>query len=133
MMAPSSIVKSIRFGSCRAGLSAAAAKWNPFGEQVIALGPMASINVPWIEVLSGKVSNVGRGYPTNRKERVFFFVHKPQQAIVVLGAIKKENNGPTPLGAKVVMKRRKRLYLSGAFGNASLSGAGASKNSTKLE
>ena len=43
--------------------------------------------------------------------RVFFFVRKETRTIVVLGAIKKENNGPTPAGDKINMRRRKRLYL----------------------
>lgn len=43
--------------------------------------------------------------------RVFFFVHKPSRTIVILGAIKKENNGPTPVGDKSTMHRRMRLYL----------------------
>lgn len=43
--------------------------------------------------------------------RVFFFVHKPSRTLVVLGAIKKENNGPTPTGSKLTMRRRKRLFL----------------------
>ena len=43
--------------------------------------------------------------------RVFFFVHKPTRTIVALGTIKKENNGQTPIGDKVTMRRRKRLYL----------------------
>jgi hypothetical protein len=43
--------------------------------------------------------------------RVFFFVHVPSRTIVVLGTIKKENNGPTPMGDKITMRRRKRLYM----------------------
>jgi phage-related protein len=43
--------------------------------------------------------------------RVFYFVHKPSRAVVVLGAIKKENDGHTPLGDKVTMRRRMRLFL----------------------
>ncbi len=43
--------------------------------------------------------------------RLFFFVHKPTRHIVVLGAIKKENNGPTPIGDRLTMRRRRRLYL----------------------
>lgn len=43
--------------------------------------------------------------------RVFFFPHKPSRTLVVLGCIKKENNGPTPVGDKRTMSRRKRLYL----------------------
>ena len=43
--------------------------------------------------------------------RVFYFAHKPTRTIVILGAIKKENNGPTPAGDKIRMRRRKRLYL----------------------
>ena len=43
--------------------------------------------------------------------RVFYFVNKPTRKIIVLGVIKKENNGPTPTGDKLRMRRRKRLYL----------------------
>lgn len=43
--------------------------------------------------------------------RVFYMVHKPARAIVVLGTIKKENNGPTPMGDRIRMRRRRRLYL----------------------
>lgn len=43
--------------------------------------------------------------------RVFFVIHKPSRKIVVLGAIKKEKDGPTPVGDKHTMRRRKRLYL----------------------
>ena len=43
--------------------------------------------------------------------RVFYFVHKPTRTIVVLGAIKKENNGPTPTGDRIRMRRRRRNYL----------------------
>jgi hypothetical protein len=52
----------------------------------------------------------------NINVRIFFFVHKPRKWIVVLGAIKKTNNGPTPLGARVTMRRRKRLFIAGTFG-----------------
>lgn len=48
--------------------------------------------------------------------RVFFGVDKPNQAIIVLGTIKKENNGPTPTGVKVRMRRRWRQYQAGEFG-----------------
>jgi hypothetical protein len=51
------------------------------------------------------------GILRNMNVRVFYFVHKPGRLIVVLGAIKKENDGPTPIGDKVTMRRRKRLYL----------------------
>lgn len=43
--------------------------------------------------------------------RVFFFVYKLKRRIVVLGAIKKENDGHTPIGDKRRMLRRMRLYL----------------------
>jgi hypothetical protein len=47
--------------------------------------------------------------------RVFFFVHKPESELVILGAIKKQNDGPTPIGDKIRMARRKRKYLDGEF------------------
>lgn len=47
--------------------------------------------------------------------RVFFFLDKKNQALVILGAIKKQNDGPTPLGDKRRMSRRKRMYLNGEF------------------
>lgn len=43
--------------------------------------------------------------------RVFYLTHKPSRTIVILGAIKKENDGPTPAGDRIRMRRRKRLYL----------------------
>jgi hypothetical protein len=46
--------------------------------------------------------------------RVFFFLDKPDN-LVILGAIKKQNNGPTPLGDKKRMSRRKRKYLNGDY------------------
>jgi hypothetical protein len=47
--------------------------------------------------------------------RVFFLIDKTKQALVVLGAIKKQNDGPTPKGDKMRMARRKRKYLAGDF------------------
>jgi hypothetical protein len=43
--------------------------------------------------------------------RVFFFVHHGSRTIVVLGAIKKEKEGQTPVGDCCTMRRRRRLYL----------------------
>ncbi|OHB75231.1 MAG: hypothetical protein A2W31_11585, partial [Planctomycetes bacterium RBG_16_64_10] len=37
--------------------------------------------------------------------RVFFGIDKDARALVVLGAIHKQNNGPTPLGDKIRMRR----------------------------
>ena len=48
--------------------------------------------------------------------RVFFGVDKKRRMIVVLGVIKKKNNGPTPLGDKVRMRRRWRKYKNGDYG-----------------
>ena len=45
--------------------------------------------------------------------RVFFSLDRGRSAIVVLGTIKKQNEGPTPKGDKVRMCRRKRMYDSG--------------------
>ncbi len=47
--------------------------------------------------------------------RVFFFLDKRISALVVLGAIKKQNDGPTPIGDRKRMARRKRKYLQGDF------------------
>jgi hypothetical protein len=44
--------------------------------------------------------------------RVFFFVRKEPREMVVLGAIKKEKEGQTPLGTKILMGNRKRKYLT---------------------
>lgn len=43
--------------------------------------------------------------------RVFFGIHKPSRTVVVLGAIKKEKEGSTPVGVRISMRRRMRLYL----------------------
>lgn len=48
--------------------------------------------------------------------RVFFGVDKQRRLIVVLGVINKKNNGPTPLGDKVRMRRRWRNYKAGDYG-----------------
>lgn len=48
--------------------------------------------------------------------RIFFFIHKPRRSIVVLAAINKKNDGPTPLGDKVRARARKRRYLEGFVG-----------------
>lgn len=45
--------------------------------------------------------------------RIFFFIFKPTRTIVVLGAIKKEADGPTPDGDRITMRRRMRLYIEG--------------------
>jgi len=44
--------------------------------------------------------------------RVFFFVRKEPRETVVLGATKKEKEGQTPLGTKILMGNRKRKYLT---------------------
>ena len=51
--------------------------------------------------------------------RVFFGIDSVGRAIVVLGAINKQNNGPTPLGDKVRMRRRWRKYRNGDYGQTS--------------
>ena len=47
--------------------------------------------------------------------RVFFLLQKERRMIVVIGAIKKENDGPTPTGDRYRMKRRKRKLLQGSL------------------
>ena len=51
------------------------------------------------------------GILTRINVRIFFLLDRDPPSIVVLGAIKKENNGPTPTGDRLTMRRRKRLYL----------------------
>jgi hypothetical protein len=46
----------------------------------------------------------------NNNARVFFFLDKAARTIVVIGAIKKQNNGKTPNWEVVRMRRRMRLY-----------------------
>jgi hypothetical protein len=48
-------------------------------------------------------------------------------AIVVLGAIFKQNNGPTPFGTKKMIKRRKRKYLAGDYSAPEVGSAGNSQ------
>ena len=43
--------------------------------------------------------------------RLFFGIHHDSQSIVLLGLIQKQNNGNTPLGDKVRMRRRWRDCL----------------------
>ncbi len=52
----------------------------------------------------------------NLNVRVFFSVDKAENAIVILGAIIKQNDGPTPLGDKRRISRRRRRYFNGEFG-----------------
>lgn len=48
--------------------------------------------------------------------RLFFGVDHARRLIVVLGTIKKKNDGPTLLGDKMRMRRRWRKYLNGELG-----------------
>lgn len=47
--------------------------------------------------------------------RVFFFVHDASRTIVILGAINKKNDGPTPTGDRLRMRRRMRKYINGVI------------------
>jgi hypothetical protein len=47
--------------------------------------------------------------------RIFFLLDKEKSRIVVLGGIKKQNDGPTPVGAKIRMRRRTRKYRNGEY------------------
>lgn len=48
--------------------------------------------------------------------RVFFGLDKDSRAIVVLGSINKKNDGSTPLGDVIRMRRRWRMYQNNEFG-----------------
>ncbi len=55
-----------------------------------------------------------KGGPLGRiNVRVFFHVNKESHTILILGAIKKENDGPTPRATKRLMRIRKRKYMDG--------------------
>jgi len=48
--------------------------------------------------------------------RVFFGIDRNRTAIVVLGVLQKQNNGPTPVGDRLRMRRRWRKYNAGDYG-----------------
>lgn len=49
--------------------------------------------------------------------RLFFGVEKDEsRTIVILGVINKKNDGKTPEGTKILMRRRWRDYLNGDYG-----------------
>ena len=48
--------------------------------------------------------------------RLFFGIDHQHRAIVPLGVIQKQNNGPTPQVAKIRMRGRWRKYLNGEYG-----------------
>lgn len=57
-----------------------------------------------------------KGGPLGTKNvRVFFGLDKEDRSIVLLGAILKQNNGNTPLGDIIRIRRRWRLYQAGDF------------------
>jgi hypothetical protein len=43
--------------------------------------------------------------------RIYFSVYMRTHTLVILGVIKKENEGQTPTGVRFTMRRRMRLYL----------------------
>ena len=52
----------------------------------------------------------------NVNARIFFGIDHKEKAIVTIGGIKKQNNGKTPIGDVVRMRRRWRDYQKGIFG-----------------
>jgi len=64
----------------------------------------------------------------NINARVFFCLDKPRVAIVILGAFFKQNNGPTPLGIKRKMQRRKKKYFKGDYGSPETRAADATND-----
>ncbi|MGH7135971.1 MAG: hypothetical protein ACREHD_09540 [Pirellulales bacterium] len=51
----------------------------------------------------------------NLNVRIFFTLEKNTSSLAVLGVIKKQNDGPTPAGDSIRMRRRMRKYLSGDY------------------
>jgi hypothetical protein len=58
----------------------------------------------------------GGGVCGNVNVRVFFGMDMERRTIITLGTIKKQNNGPTPQGTKITMRRRLRCYRNGDYG-----------------
>lgn len=56
--------------------------------------------------------------------RIFYGVDKHQRAIVALGGIKKQNDGPTPRGDVIRIRRRWRKYKNGDCGKPAIGQAG---------
>lgn len=52
----------------------------------------------------------------NINARVFFGIDKESRAIVVLGSINKKNDGQTPLGDIIRIRRRWRMYQNSEYG-----------------
>jgi hypothetical protein len=52
----------------------------------------------------------------NINVRVFFGVDKDSRAIIVLGSINKKNDGSTPMGDVIRIRRRWRLYQNNEYG-----------------
>ena len=48
--------------------------------------------------------------------RIFFVLDRQNTSIVVLGGIKKGNEGQTPTGDRIRIKRRARKYFNGDYG-----------------
>jgi hypothetical protein len=48
--------------------------------------------------------------------RLFFGLDPASRSLIILGVIKKQNNGPTPPGDKIRMRKRWRNYTAGAYG-----------------
>lgn len=51
-----------------------------------------------------------------KNARCFFGIDHDHRALVFLGAIHKQNNGHTPAGTRITMRRRWRKYLNGDYG-----------------
>jgi hypothetical protein len=51
--------------------------------------------------------------------RMFFGVDKQNRAIVILGALKKKNDGATPTWVKIKISRRWKAFLNGSYGTPS--------------
>lgn len=54
----------------------------------------------------------------NKNVRVFFGIDSDAKAIVILGVVKKENNGATSPAIKIRMRSRWRKYLEGRYGRS---------------
>lgn len=68
-------------------------------------------NIVSIDAIEDFLELREKGGPLGRlNARIYFFLDKQNKCIVLLGARKKENNGPTTVACRIAMRHRLRRY-----------------------